>query len=128
MSTEKDKLLKALRPIIQIEAKENISDFELFQNNTLRQICKFQNDLFLVFINEYIVLKKKTFFKHAPADKLLFIDSLFAKDTSFKSKLRGFVIGHFTNDEMKFYTANISEIDKRITQLIKTRFLSQFEA
>ena len=127
MSYKRDEELIKLRPEIETENKGTQSDFEAFQNNTLRQICKFQNELVLDFVNEYIKAKNKNFDKHALNDKLNYINSLFAKDTSFKNKLRGLIIGHFTIEEFQFYAKNVSEIDKRIVQLLKTRFLSQVE-
>lgn len=127
MSYKRDEELIKLRPEIETENKGTQSYFEAFQNNTLRQICKFQNELVLDFVNEYIKAKNKNFDKHALNDKLNYINSLFAKDASFKNKLRGLIIGHFTIEEFQFYAKNVSEIDKRIVQLLKTRFLSQVE-
>ncbi|MGB1314818.1 MAG: hypothetical protein ACPG4Y_02290 [Chitinophagales bacterium] len=127
MSLERNSSLKALRPKIEILEKSNQSEFEHFQNTVLRQICKFQNEILLEFISFYIQSKNKNFSKHAPTDKLKFIESLFSKDTSFKNTLKGLVIGHFTKAEFQFYSLNLSEINKRIIQLIKTRFLSQFK-
>lgn len=127
MSASRDNSLLHIRPLIEIVEKDNQSEFELFQNKTLRQICKLQNDLILNFVDFYINDKNITFKKHAPADKINYINSLFTKDTSFKNTLRGLIVGHFTADEFLFYKTHIAEINKRIIQLVKTRFLSQFE-
>lgn len=127
MNKTRDEDLIQIRPQIEIVEKENQSNFEQFQNKTLRQICKLQNDLIIDFISFYINDKNKTFAKHAPKDKLKYIDSLFHKDSSFKNILKGMILGHFSKVEFEFYIANISEINKRIIQLIKTRFLSQFK-
>lgn len=127
MTAKRDEQLKALRPEIEIAEKRVQSDFEQFQNETLRQICKLQNEILLEFIPFYIASKNKTFTQHAPADKLKYIDSLFSRDTSFKNTLSGMIIGHFTLEEFQYYTKNVSEINKRMVSLIKKRFLSQFE-
>ena len=49
------------RPVIGEIIKENMSDFELFQNTTIRPIIKMQHELLIAFLQNYLKKRKIDF-------------------------------------------------------------------
>ena len=100
---------------------------EIFQNNTLRPILKFQNELFIaVFIN-YAQKQKGQFFLHSPEKKLLYIENAIQKDIKFRNALKGIIIGLFTTEEYLEYIQNSSSLNKRMMNLLIERLKSQVQ-
>lgn len=112
----------ALRPsIITDETKVSLTD-EDFQNNTLRPILKFQNELILSLV------KNQLFDLNIPnnvIEKQSFIQQIIQKNQVLKQQLIGLTIGLFTPTEMDFYIKNQTEINKRISQLMVKRVTDQ---
>lgn len=114
--------LKQLRPLIQKENGES-NDLELFQNEVLRPILKFQNELFQIewWLSghfEFIQSIKSTSLKRSTLSTFL------SKNPMISSRYVGMVCGLFTEAELKFYLSQKSMVDKRIKELLVTRFLS----
>jgi hypothetical protein len=109
------------------EQKSEASLEELFQNNTLRPILKFQNDVLLAIFTTYIQQQKNTFYELGFAKKSNFIDNALQKDITLKNTLKGMVIGMFTQQEITDYTTNSSALNKRIMALITERLKSQMQ-
>jgi hypothetical protein len=100
---------------------------EVFQNQTLRPILKFQNDLFLrAFIN-YAVKQKGGFFQLPIEKKLIYIDNVIQKDIKFRNALKGMIIALFTVDEYDHYITNSSNLNKRMMNLLIERLKSQLQ-
>jgi len=113
------------RPIIKgLDLKTPNSIEEKFQNETLRPIIKMQHDLLVKFFSDYLYSKKCRFDNLTQLKRKAFIDAAFKKDTSFKSELKGIVLGHFTVIEYTIYCSNKSDFNKRILAIIKQRILS----
>ena len=55
---------------------ENSSSEEKFQNQTLRPILKFQNDLFIEVFKNYAVKQKGVFFTLSPEKKMHYIENV----------------------------------------------------
>lgn len=94
---------------------------EIFQNQTLRPILKFQNDLFLqVFIN-YAVKQKNVFFDLSPEKKIVYIENVLQKDIKLRNLLKGMIIALFTTKEYSEYIKNSSNLNKRMMNLLIER-------
>lgn len=100
---------------------------EIFQNQTLRPILKFQNDLFIqVFIN-YAVKQKNVFFDLSPEKKLVYIENVLQKDIKLRNLLKGMIIAFFTSEEYSVYIKNSSNLNKRMMNLLIERLRSQVQ-
>ncbi len=126
---EKSKLMTIdrtdIRPIIKLKSlNAPVSIEENFQNNTLRPIIKMKHDLLVQFFMDYIYSKKCRFDNLTQIKQEEFIHAAFKKDNSFKSELKGLVIGHFTVSEFTVYCKNKSDFNKRILTMIQERILS----
>lgn len=124
----RDPLIKTLRinPIGIISSQT--SSEESFQNNTIRPILKFQNDLFIVSFKNYISAHKNIFYTYSVDQKIAFIDNALQRDGQYNNLLKGMVVGLFTIDEFQEYHANISNFNKRIINMLAERLKSQLQA
>lgn len=92
---------------------------ELFQNQTLRPVIRFQNDLLVEVFRNYIKKHKNVFLQLSVEKRLKYIENAVQKDIKFRNSLKGMVIGQFTADEYIFYTGNSSALNKRMMNLVK---------
>ena len=123
----RDALLSAHKgSTIGIVTKES-SPEEKFQNETLRPILKFQNDLFLEVFRNYCVKQKNVFFTLPPEKKMHYIENSIQKDIKFRNSLKGIVIGMFTVEEYQEYIQNSSNLNKRMMNLLIERLKSQIQ-
>jgi len=127
MSIRQDHLLN-LRPVI-LSAK--VTDFmkaeERFQNETLRPVIKYQNDLFIAVFRNYIKKHKNVFYEKTLEQRIKYIENAITKDIKFRNALKGMVIGLFTVDEYLNYITNSSALNKRMMNLVKQRLQDQIQ-
>ena len=121
MSTKTEFLL-ALRPVVSTEPALNPA--EKFQNLTLRPILKFQNDTLIRVFRQYAVERKNAFFQLTEADKKIYIKNALRADIKLYALLKGIIIGHFTEEEWQIYLVNEQDINRRLSNLISQRLLS----
>lgn len=100
---------------------------EKFQNNTLRPILKLQNPLLIAVFHNYIVKHKGVFYDLSVEKRLAYIENALYKDQKFRNALKGMIIGHFTVDEYKDYTAYSSSLNKRMMNMAVERLKNQVE-
>ena len=123
--TNRDSILSAIKSEkLGVDFLETLSE-ESFQNNTLRPILKFQNDLLLqVFIN-YAIKQKGLFFTFSPDKKEKYIENVIQKDIKFRNALKGIIIALFSVEEYLIYIKNSSSLNKRMMTLLIERYRSQ---
>ncbi len=126
MKTKDESLLEIRGASIGI-ISENSSAEEKFQNQTLRPILKFQNDLFLEVFRNYATKQKGVFFTLNPDKKMQYIENVIQKDIKFRNSLKGIIIGLFTISEYKEYIQNSSNLNKRMMNLLVERLKSQVQ-
>lgn len=118
----RNKALLELRPTINIQAADK--EIEAFQNETLRPILKFQNNLTLQ------LLKSNKYFDPSQVqqakEKLeAHLSALLQKDKAFRNQLLGTVLGLMTNHEIEIYTKDKKEYHKRIVNMQLVRYVDQ---
>ncbi|PQJ78050.1 glyoxalase [Polaribacter porphyrae] len=109
------------RPTLENLINANTTEVEIFQNSVLRPIIKMQHDLIIAFFESYLKKRKIVFTSLSEEKKKNIIKSSMEKDISFKNKIIGSVLGHFSMDEYQNYTQNSSEFNRRIKQIIIKR-------
>ena len=125
---KRDDLLTQLRkeePLGKIT--NGISTEELFQNNTLRPILKFQNNLLIELFLSYATKNKNVFFTLSHEKKCIYIDKVTIADTAFRNQLIGVIVGLFSVEEYLEYTKNSSNLNKRIINMLIERWKSQLQ-
>ena len=109
---------------ISFETNTNTSEFELFQNITLRPILKTQNDILMAIFMNNSQKYKVNFKSMNQLEKENFLIKLFQSNNQLKNILKGVVIALFTIEEFNEYQQNESELTKRIMKLLYDRILS----
>ena len=121
-------LLLAIRPNLNSLDKDlNTKEIETFQNNVLRPILKFQNDLLLQIFIDYVKQYKGVFFKLSNHEKMSYIQEALSANQRLRSLILGTIVGLFTLEDYSYYRLNLSELNKRIVALVIKRLQSQLE-
>ncbi|WP_375239935.1 glyoxalase [Aurantibacter sp.] len=127
METRTNALL-SIRPVISsAQLLPNMSAGEYFQNATLRPVIKFQNDLLIASLRNYITKHKNVFYELTLERRQLYIDNAINKDIKFRNALKGIIIGQFTTKEYTSYIKNSSALNKRMMNLVKQRLQDQIQ-
>jgi len=120
----KDALL-SLRPELAISIKDDKNPIESFMHTTLRPILKFQNELILASIRNEPHFDQLKLENITEEQCRSLIKVFFQKKSGLRAKLVGLIQGLFTEEELKFYFEQRKELDRRITEMLVTRFVSQ---
>ena len=118
----------SIRPILPIE-NTNKTTQELFQNEVLRPILKFQNDVFLSCFKHSKQFQK--YYKRIDKTNLLTkergLKEFLKNNNKFRDKLYGMIIGMMAVTEYDTYMENESEYNRRIISMLTKRIVSQFD-
>lgn len=123
----KDEAILEIRGTAIGQIFDSSTSEEKFQNNTLRPILKFQNDLFIEVFKNYATKQKGVFFSLSPEKKMTYIENAIQRDIKFRNSLKGIIIGLFTISEYKEYILNSSNLNKRMMNLLIERLKSQVQ-
>ena len=120
--------LLAIRPNIDtINKSLKTKDIEAFQNNVLRPILKFQNDLLFKIFIDYANQYKGIFFKLSNQEKLSYIQQALSTNQRLRSLILGTIVGLFALEDFDYYKLNSSALNKRIITMIIQRLQSQLD-
>jgi len=120
--------LLVIRPNIDtIDKSLKTKDIEAFQNNVLRPILKFQNDLLLQIFIDYANQYKGVFFKLSDHEKLSYIQQALSTNQRLRSQILGTIVGLFTVEDFGYYKLNSSALNKRIITMTIQRLQSQLD-
>lgn len=117
--------LKSLRPEIYYK-KEAITELEIFQNEVLRPILKYQHELIVALVKNEKQLFEQLKMEEISSVKLTKLKQFFLKQPNYKYFLIGKTCALMTSDEFGFYLKHKKELDKRISNMITDRILSIF--
>jgi len=124
----RDKHLINQRPeISSAKIVEATSSFEAFQNQVIRPILKFQNELLIEVFLSSNKTKNQDLSALSFTEKQEIIKAQFKTNTTLKQMLLGCVIGLLTTEEFNYYNANTSNINKRIFSMLKERLFDQWK-
>tara|TARA_Y200000002_G_C22393919_1_gene542702 strand:+ start:128 stop:517 length:390 start_codon:yes stop_codon:yes gene_type:complete len=124
-SSRDQSILKLRAEIPSIENLQTTTDVEVFQNNTLRPILKFQNDALIHTFLLDLKSKKQDLKTLNTKQRQLLIDNHFRINSNLRQVLLGMVLALFSSDEMRLYNSVYKELNKRIFSLLKARLKDQ---
>ncbi len=125
---ERTQSLQKIRPqILSAKLTETMSDEERFQNQTLRPVIKFQNDLFLHVFQNYITKRKNSFYQLTLEKRLDYVTHAIQKDLKLRNSLKGMVVGQFGIEEYELYITNSSALNKRMLNMVIKRIQDQIQ-
>lgn len=114
--------LLALRSEIIIDATRSSLPLEQFQNECLRPILKFQNNVIVALFKAQIQATEIPV-KGAALDN--FVKLRMQKDTALRNSLVGVVVALITEEEFTFYFEHKNDLNKRIVAMLCQRLLDQ---
>ena len=121
MSTRSELMIK-IRPKVEFDKSLDSSAAERFQNETLRPIAKFQNEIII----SYFLKDLGTIdLPKGSRDRATLIEERLKKNLTLKNNLVGMIVALFTEEEFVIYQSDISGINKRIILLLVQRLQSQ---
>lgn len=123
---KRTQLLNGILPVIE-GPKATDSDNESFQNDVLRPILKFQNEIIILYFKHFLIENKIDFEKLKHSHKITKVHDLFKTNIQFKQFCLGLIVGYFTTVEFEYYVENKKEINKRIIAMLIERICSQLE-
>jgi len=122
------KSLLSIRPSLDhIKNTDDPASEAYFQNEVLRPILKFQNDLFVQVLKNYFLKHKNSFYSFSLEKRLLYIENALQKDIKFRNVLKGIIIGQFTLEEYHSYRSKSAALNKRMMQMLIQRYQSQIQ-
>lgn len=128
MQTNRDDQLSSIRPTLpNAEFNDDSSLAEQFQNETLRPILKFQNDILLHIFRQYFEQRKGVFYKLKHNQQKAYIEQAVQKDLRFRSLLTGVIVGHFTELEWEDYLGDEAELRRRMMTMLVKRVQDQMK-
>ena len=120
--------IKKWRPTIKsINTELDSCDTELFQNEVLRPILKFQNDLLLTLFSDNRKKYKVDFKNLSTEERLSYTDKSIKQDSKFRALLIGAIVGLFSLEEYHTYSKESSVMNRRIVTMLVQRFQDQLE-
>lgn len=117
--------LKSLRPEIFSE-QITWNEIESFQNEVLRPILKYQHDLVIQLTLKESLFQKQISTISAIQQKRDLIKRFFLSQPNFKYFLIGQICGLLTSTEFEYYLSSKKELDKRISNMLADRILSNY--
>lgn len=118
----RDELISGIRPTLNLSTTDT-KPLELFQNETLRPILKFQHELTLSLLKNHKnynpELASNCTRLQYESRLLKYIQS----NLELKNQLVGAIIGFFTNAELGIYLEHRKEMNRRIIQMQLKRFV-----
>ena len=117
--------IKGCRPHIASKESKKTSDEEQFQNQVIRPILKFQNELFIKLFLSICKTYKINFTEFNSEEKHNYIDHIFKKDFKLRASFIGTVVALFTIEEFEKYSVNQQLYNKRIIQMLTERLKNQ---
>ena len=113
--------IKGCRPHIASKESKKTSNEEQFQNQVIRPILKFQNELFIKLFLSNCKTYKINFTEFNSEEKHDYINHIFKKDFKLRASFIGTVIALFTLEEFEKYSVNRQLYNKRIIQMVTER-------
>ncbi len=127
MSDRSHNLLHIRPTILSAVIYESTCAEEEFQNRTLRPVIKFQNDLLIAALRNYIGKYKNRFYDLSLEKRMDYIENAVQKDIKFRNSLKGMIIGQFTVEEYELYIQNSSALNKRMMNMVIARYKDQIQ-
>jgi len=115
-----------LRPDLEL-SEDATGSLELFQNQVLRPILKFQNELILEYLHshpQYFPQAAKINQQDPKSHEQVLVKFI-KSNHGFRNKLYGMITGMMTVEEYRVYLADVSEYNRRIVTMYVQRVLSQ---
>ena len=123
---DRQQQLKSILPPVEGNKPTEFPN-EAFQNDVLRPILKFQNDLIILYFEQVTAENKIDFALLKHSHKITKVHDLFKTNIQFKQFCLGLIVAYFTEADFRFYAENKKEVNKRMIAMLIERICSQIE-
>lgn len=114
-----------LRPVLpNVNNEVETLDVESFQNKVLRPILKFQHDILISIIDQYINDKKAKWVHWDVPARELFLKQSLSHDLKLRNVVIGVIVGLMQKEELYSYFQYENECRSRIIKMVVQRYLS----
>lgn len=120
--TREDRIL-TLRSAVITQNSELTTDMEVFQNDVLRPILKFQHTVLVALFNSDLQLQKQLERIGTEEEYTTILQNYITKEARFRSLLIGVIIGLFSQQDLEFYLLDKRSVSKRIVSMLIKRFV-----
>lgn len=119
-------VIKSLRPELpNVVNGAEISEIELFQNEVLRPILKFQNEVLTSLFISNLKKRDVDFSKMNLNGRIAYVTNVIQKDLGLRNVLIGMVLGLLTVEEIGQYYQYETEYRRRISKMVIDRLADQ---
>jgi len=119
-------VIKSLRPELpNVVNGAEISEIELFQNEVLRPILKFQNEVLTSLFISNLKKREVDFSKMNLNGRIAYVTNVIQKDLGLHNALIGMVLGLLTVEEIGQYYQYETEYRRRISKMVIDRLADQ---
>lgn len=125
MTSNYDNELLALRPLVEMHFNGEKNEHEQFMHETLRPILKQNHEKIVALITANKHFNKNLLLQKPISERHIFLKNLMNKNVTLKNQLIGIIVGFLTSNEMKEYLTYSTEINKRISEMVIVRFISE---
>lgn len=122
-----DPTLKSLLPVIHFETTASMSEGELFQNQVLRPVLKYQTAGICKLALVYCLQMNPAFRGLSGTKKRKMLNDLLSGNQALRNQLTGMIISFFDKSDWEFYLAQPKDVNKRIIAMIQVRVLDKYE-
>jgi hypothetical protein len=119
----RDAQLLSIRPKLDLETA-NSTNFERFQNETLRPILKFQHPILVEIARKGMEKHVKSHQNLTKTERDIFIEKMIQADNRLRRLLAGAIIGQFTIAEYAIFSENEPEMLRRLMSMLVQRLQS----
>lgn len=116
-----ESLLRSIRPKLELPVNDQMTDIEKFQNETLRPVLKFQNDLLVALVNDAPHFNQIKHHVSTMEEYKSEVISFLKQQSALKNQIIGLVVGYFSLSEYAFYSTQKNELNRRIVQMAGER-------
>lgn len=113
--------LKSIRPELFLKNSVDTSDIELFQNEVLRPVIKYQHGVIMSLVKANPLFSKVVEQKGPRIQFQQRVKDFISGQSALKNQLIGCALGLLTESEIPFYTSHANELNKRIYGMICQR-------
>ena len=127
MSKTRIEIIKELRPHIPtINGEKKSLEVELFQNEVLRPILKFQHEILIIYFNLHHKSGKKIE-QSFPEDYEQIVKDELHKNSILWNNVLGFILGLMSSAELQYHSQRHKELNKRIKNMPAQRIASTMD-
>lgn len=113
------------RPIVEVQLSNNDKPLAVFTHKTLRPVLKQLHVTICTIIDNDKNLKISNISIDKEAQNTTYLKSFLQKNAETRNLVIGAIVGNLSTEELTFYLQHQKEANRRIIEMVITRYLSQ---